>query len=326
MQLDKTFPFAFFCDVTSSEDVPHAIKEQALLTLKEAIQSRLEEIKNRNFTESFLKEALLFANVKLMQAISPKWSLAASALIIARKEKQNGIHLILAGIGGFRAYSIDEDFTEALFQDPLNTEAHLKNALGKISEPQFHIRKIERTSLKGILITSSNGKQNETLLFEPESKAQEKSLKSNALIPVTFALVCLSLSFFLFFTFPHKTHVAFSAQPKPVLIEDDGMFKDFENALHSKEARIVALTAENEHLKGKLSTAPKPQMQEAAKVEFTPPKPQQRIHIVSGGESLSTISQMYYGTSKHWEDIFEANEELLSSKNQIKAGMRLVVP
>ena len=36
-----------------------------------------------------------------------------------------------------------------------------------------------------------------------------------------------------------------------------------------------------------------------------------RIHTVTSGESLSSISQRYYGTANRWEEIFNANRDVL---------------
>jgi DNA repair exonuclease SbcCD ATPase subunit len=51
-----------------------------------------------------------------------------------------------------------------------------------------------------------------------------------------------------------------------------------------------------------------------------------RIHTVIKGETLSGISLQYYGTSKRWNDIYEANKEIIPNQNQIKAGLFLIIP
>ncbi len=52
----------------------------------------------------------------------------------------------------------------------------------------------------------------------------------------------------------------------------------------------------------------------------------QRIHTVEEGETLSGISQIYYGTASGWQKIYVANRRLLSSPDKIRPGMRLVIP
>jgi nucleoid-associated protein YgaU len=49
-------------------------------------------------------------------------------------------------------------------------------------------------------------------------------------------------------------------------------------------------------------------------------------YIVKSGDSLSTISQSQYGTSKHWNLIYEANKGVLPSPDKVRQGIRLVIP
>jgi nucleoid-associated protein YgaU len=53
---------------------------------------------------------------------------------------------------------------------------------------------------------------------------------------------------------------------------------------------------------------------------------QQRIHVVGKGETLSSISSLYYGTSTKVNKIFEANRDKLKNPNVLIAGTRLVIP
>jgi nucleoid-associated protein YgaU len=61
-----------------------------------------------------------------------------------------------------------------------------------------------------------------------------------------------------------------------------------------------------------------------------PPKPQDQldvqIHIVASGETLSTISMMYYGSGRQWRRIIEANPKVITDENRLVPGMRLVIP
>lgn len=51
-----------------------------------------------------------------------------------------------------------------------------------------------------------------------------------------------------------------------------------------------------------------------------------REHIVVEGDSLSRISLRYYGTSTRWQEIYEANREVLSTENVLRPGQRLKLP
>jgi nucleoid-associated protein YgaU len=49
-------------------------------------------------------------------------------------------------------------------------------------------------------------------------------------------------------------------------------------------------------------------------------------YVVSPGDSLSKISAAVYGTSRHWQIIFEANRGQLETPERLRAGMRLRIP
>jgi TPR repeat protein/LysM repeat protein len=51
-----------------------------------------------------------------------------------------------------------------------------------------------------------------------------------------------------------------------------------------------------------------------------------RYHTVSEGDSLSRISMRYYGTPNRWQDIFQANREVLQGNNSLRVGMQLRIP
>jgi hypothetical protein len=51
-----------------------------------------------------------------------------------------------------------------------------------------------------------------------------------------------------------------------------------------------------------------------------------RIHTVATGETLSGISQIYYGTASGWQKIYVTNRKVLSSPDRIRPGMRLIIP
>jgi nucleoid-associated protein YgaU len=51
-----------------------------------------------------------------------------------------------------------------------------------------------------------------------------------------------------------------------------------------------------------------------------------RFHTVAKGESLTRISEHYYGTTDRWPEIYHANRELLRSQTAIRIGQHLRVP
>ena len=51
-------------------------------------------------------------------------------------------------------------------------------------------------------------------------------------------------------------------------------------------------------------------------------------HVVKAGETLGTISQLYYGTTANYQKIYEANRALMSAKgmNVLNVGWTLIIP
>ena len=51
-----------------------------------------------------------------------------------------------------------------------------------------------------------------------------------------------------------------------------------------------------------------------------------RIHVVAEGDSLSRISAQYYGTSSRYNEIYDANLDILKGASGLKPGQRLRIP
>ncbi|MEO6709416.1 MAG: LysM peptidoglycan-binding domain-containing protein [Planctomycetota bacterium] len=51
-----------------------------------------------------------------------------------------------------------------------------------------------------------------------------------------------------------------------------------------------------------------------------------KLYVVKSGDALSKISQEFYGTSKKWQKILDANRDILSSPEKLQPGMRLRIP
>ncbi len=52
----------------------------------------------------------------------------------------------------------------------------------------------------------------------------------------------------------------------------------------------------------------------------------ERFHIVRKGDTLSGISQTYYGSSAKWRKIFEANKETIKNPDRLTPGQKLIIP
>jgi nucleoid-associated protein YgaU len=57
-----------------------------------------------------------------------------------------------------------------------------------------------------------------------------------------------------------------------------------------------------------------------------PAPPQEQIHVVEKGESLSKIAQKYYGKASLWTRIHEANKDQIKNPDLIKPGQKLRIP
>lgn len=51
-----------------------------------------------------------------------------------------------------------------------------------------------------------------------------------------------------------------------------------------------------------------------------------RVHVVAGGDTLSKISTLYYGTPSRWNEILAANRDILGENNNLVIGRTLRIP
>ena len=51
-----------------------------------------------------------------------------------------------------------------------------------------------------------------------------------------------------------------------------------------------------------------------------------RIHLVAENETITGISSLYYGTSRYWREIYDANKDVIDNKDSIRTGTALVIP
>ena len=52
----------------------------------------------------------------------------------------------------------------------------------------------------------------------------------------------------------------------------------------------------------------------------------QKFHIVREGETLSKISNKYYGSAGKWQKILDSNRKTITDANKIKPGTKLIIP
>src|SRR5262245_15107167 len=61
-------------------------------------------------------------------------------------------------------------------------------------------------------------------------------------------------------------------------------------------------------------------------VETTPAEPGAQSYTVKRGDTLGSISRQFYGNSKEYMRIFNANEDQIQNKNLLKVGQELSIP
>lgn len=56
------------------------------------------------------------------------------------------------------------------------------------------------------------------------------------------------------------------------------------------------------------------------------PEPEGKTYMVQSGDTLEKISKKFYGTTKKWRLIYDANREVLRSPDRVYPGKKLVIP
>jgi nucleoid-associated protein YgaU len=89
----------------------------------------------------------------------------------------------------------------------------------------------------------------------------------------------------------------------------------------------TVLASENYQLKTMLSrNVGSPAPANAAAVSAPAGVPGARTHVVASGDSLSRISQRYYGVASRWPDIYNANRDRIASDGVLHIGTELRIP
>ncbi|MBP6864114.1 MAG: LysM peptidoglycan-binding domain-containing protein [Candidatus Didemnitutus sp.] len=71
-------------------------------------------------------------------------------------------------------------------------------------------------------------------------------------------------------------------------------------------------------------TRPAPTNQQTARQQDA--RPAARRHTVRPGDTLSKLSQQYYGNRSRWREIFQANRNVMRNESDLKVGVELVIP
>lgn len=76
-----------------------------------------------------------------------------------------------------------------------------------------------------------------------------------------------------------------------------------------------------------VAAASKSQVQQQPKESYaTGQKKAARTHVVKKGDTLQKISKKYYGTTKNWRRICDANKNVLKDCDVLIPGTKLVIP
>ncbi|MFP4351594.1 MAG: LysM peptidoglycan-binding domain-containing protein [Puniceicoccaceae bacterium] len=93
----------------------------------------------------------------------------------------------------------------------------------------------------------------------------------------------------------------------------------------SLKARIAVLERENRDLRERTGAARSPDGAGERDAERSGGD-RPAVYVVRPGDTLSSISRTVLGDSSRWEEVFQANRDLLRSPNDLRVGQELRVP
>ena len=67
--------------------------------------------------------------------------------------------------------------------------------------------------------------------------------------------------------------------------------------------------------------APKP----APKENYAAPKAP-KTYVIKKGDTLQTISDKFYGTTRKYDKLYQANKNVIKNKDQLKVGTKITIP
>lgn len=167
-----------------------------------------------------------------------------------------------------------------------------------------------------------------------ELASKESSMHSeNALLATTVQELQAALSEKIRFASTLESEVALLKQTESErdtkeqqqLLQRDQLLQELRQQLNQQQAALKTLTESRASLTEELNRLKNQQSQLATEKMQAARNPFKR-HVVTAGETLSTLSEQYYGTSKRWQDIYEANKDRISNPASIKVGTELIIP
>jgi len=72
--------------------------------------------------------------------------------------------------------------------------------------------------------------------------------------------------------------------------------------------------------------SPQPELPDSAQYEQAEKIKTQKFHIVLKKQTLSAISQKYYGSAGNWKKILDANRNTIKDPNKLIPGTKLIIP
>jgi len=69
-----------------------------------------------------------------------------------------------------------------------------------------------------------------------------------------------------------------------------------------------------------------PELTDSAQYEQTEKIKTQKFHIVLKGQTLTQISQKYYGSAGNWKKVLDANRDTIKDPNKLIPGTKLIIP
>ena len=97
----------------------------------------------------------------------------------------------------------------------------------------------------------------------------------------------------------------------------------FRSGESSQESKPTAVPARATVVQAAVAAAPT-----SAPIPSPSPSvaPQQRVHTVVSGDTLTSIASKYYGDASKYTKIYEANKDTLPDPNSLKVGQKLKIP
>lgn len=94
------------------------------------------------------------------------------------------------------------------------------------------------------------------------------------------------------------------------------------------KSRIARLERENQELRSRLSeiSSTPSRSRTGTVAESRPAGTEPAVYEVRPGDTLSSIARSVLGSSARWEEIFQANRDLLRSPNDLRVGQELRIP